>query len=103
MAGNYSKKTQSENAHLANLTSARYVYIDGGQTAVTARSTAGRLLRIVIFTKGLAFIVDNGSEPVANVATTTPEGTYDCGIYCDANIKVNGISGSGSALLVFSD
>lgn len=98
----YKDKIQSENRHLGNLTSARFVHIDGGKTAVTVLPGDGRLHRIVINSKGLAFTVRNGTDIVANVATTTVEGTLNYGIYCANNINVNGISGTGSATLVFS-
>lgn len=97
----FSKKTQADNKHLANLTTARKVVIDGSQSSVTVRPGPGRLIRVVIWTKGLAFTINDGSIPVGNVATTTPENSYDVGIYCENNIKITGISGTGSALIVF--
>jgi hypothetical protein len=103
MAGDYSKKTQTDNRHLANGTSARRVHIDGSTATVPVRSGAGRLLRVIINTKGLAFIVSDGSDVIANFATTSPEGTYNYGTYCNQSVKVTGVSGTGSATLVFSD
>lgn len=97
----YSKKTQGDNAHLANLTSARFVHIDGNTNPVPVRTGAGRLLRIIVNTKGLAFIVENGSEVIANFATTSVEGDYQYGVYCDSGIAVSSISGSGSATIVY--
>lgn len=103
MAGNYGKKTQSDNKHLSNLTSARFVHLDGSAATVTPRTTAGRLMKVVINTKGLAFIVSDGSNVIANFAITSAEGTYKYGVYCNQNVKVTGISGTGSATLVFDD
>lgn len=101
----YGRKIQSDNKHLANLTSARHsIHIDGGNTApITVRAGAGRLLRVVIFAKGLAFTIRDGTDVLAVIATTTVEGTYDVGVYVNTNININGISGTGSALIVFGD
>jgi hypothetical protein len=93
----YSKKIQGDNKHLANFTSSRFVHIDGTASKVTVRNQAGRVMWITIFTKGLAFSIKNGTEVLGNVATTTAEGTYWLGEYCNTNITIDGISGTGSA------
>lgn len=101
----FSKKTQSDNKHLSNLTTARSsIHIDGSNTnPIVIRPKAGRLMRIIIMAKGLAFTVRDGSDIKAVVATTTLENSYEFGIYCNTNITINGISGTGSALIVFDE
>lgn len=104
----YTKKTQTDNKHLSNLTSARFYHIDGGQASKVVRAGKGRLLSVTMNTKGLAFVVRDGivannGAVVANFATTSPEGTYDYGIYCPNGITVDNVSGSGSATLVFDE
>lgn len=103
MAGDYSKKTQTDNKHLSNLTSARQYPIDGGKATDTIRPKCGRLMRVIISTKGLAFTINDGSKPLFVAATTTAEGTYDIGVYCDTNIKLAGCSGTGFALVAFDE
>lgn len=99
----FGKKIQADNRHLQDLTSARNAAIDGGKTNFVARPRAGRVLKVVISTKGLAFSINDGSKPLFVAATTTPENTYEIGTYCENNINVAGISGSGFALLVFDE
>lgn len=104
----YTKKTQTDNKHLSNLTSARNYHIDGGQASKVVRSKAGRLIRIIVNSKGLAFIVRDGiianNGPIlASFATTTIEGTYDYGTYCVNGITIDNVSGSGSATLIFDE
>lgn len=96
----YSKKTQGDNAHLANGTSARFVHIDGNTAKVVVRSSAGRLLRAVINTAGINAVIRNGSEEIA-VISTTAIGTLNYGVYCDSGITVDVISGTGSLTLVY--
>lgn len=107
MAADYTKKTQSDNKHLSNRTTARYYHIDGGQASKVIRTGKGRLIKIVVNTKGLAFTVRDGvtaqAPLVAVYATTTPEGTYDYGILCANGISFDTLSGTGSATLVFDE
>jgi hypothetical protein len=104
MAGNYSNKVQSDNKHLANQTSARFVHIDGAQALVTVEpATSGcRLLRVINNSKGLALNIRTGSRVIGTLATTTIEGTYSYGVYVPNGIQVD-VSGTGSATLVFAD
>src|SRR3990167_2322976 len=101
MAGDFSKKVQSDNKHLSNITSSRFVHIDGTVASVTARPSAGRIQWVTIFTKGLVFTIRDGSRVLGNIAATTPEGTYWLGEYCNTNITINNISGTGSANISF--
>lgn len=104
MAGNYQNKVQSENKHLANLTSARFVHIDGSSALVTVEpTTAGcRLLRVINNAKGLSLNIRTGTRVIGALATTTVEGTFDYGVYTPNGIQVD-VSGTGSATLVFGD
>lgn len=103
MAVNYQNKVQSSDKHLANLTTARNVHLDGSQAQVIVRTSAGRLLRVVICTKGIAFIVRDGSRVLGSFAATSPENTYDFGEYCNTNITVDVSSGSGSVNIAYND
>lgn len=96
----FSKKTQDDNKHLANGTTARWVHIDGSKPQVIVRPSAGRLLRVVIATAGVACTIRNGSE-VIGVVSTTAIGTLNFGVYCNNNITVDVASGSGSLAVVF--
>lgn len=97
----FSKKTQTENSHLANGTSAKFIHLDGGDTNPKDLTSSHRLLRVVVIAKGVAFTVRNGSRVIGNFATTTPEGTYDFGVYCENPLRIDGISGTGSTLIAF--
>lgn len=92
-------KTQDANTHAANGTTARFTHIDGSTPQVIARSTAGRLLRIVIGTAGIVFIIRNGSEVIAKVSGTNI-GLLDFGVWCNNNITIDVTSGTGSATIV---
>lgn len=100
----FSKKTQSDNSHLGNLTGARFVHIDGSVTTpITVRSTAGRLLRVILNTNGATLTLrDGASEVIGIIATDAPENTYNYGVYCDTSIVVQA-SGALSATIVFAD
>lgn len=98
----YSKKTQSDNKHLSNGTSARYVHVDGSKTQVIVRSTKGRLIRAVINTAGVNAIVRNGSDVIGNISTTAI-GTLNYGVYVHTNITVDVVSGTGSITFVHDD
>lgn len=92
-------KTQDGNTHLANGTTAKFTHIDGSKTQVIPRSTAGRLLRVVINTAGINFVIRNGSE-VAGIVSATATGTLNFGVWCNANITIDVITGTGSATIV---
>lgn len=97
----FSKKTQGDNKHLANATSARFVHLDGGNTTAIDLTGIHRILRVVVIAKGVAFTVRDGSRVIGNFATTTVEGTYNIGVYCENTPRIDGISGTGSALVTF--
>jgi hypothetical protein len=81
----FSKKVQSENEHLGNLTSARFAHVPASTTA-TVRSQAGRLLRVVLNTNGGTVTLRNGSEVIGIIASDAPEGTFNYGVYCNTGI-----------------
>lgn len=98
----YSKKTQADNRHLANGTSAKFVHVDGSKSQVVVRSTKGRLLRAVINTAGVNAVVRNGSD-VIGIISTTAVGTLNFGVYVHTNITVDVVSGSGSITFVHDE
>ncbi len=100
----YASKTQSDNSHLASLTSAKRVHIDGSVTTnIVVRPTAGRLLRVVLNTNGAVITLKDGtSEVIGIIASDAPEQTFDYGVYCDTSIVVQA-SGACSVTIVFSD
>lgn len=93
----YGKKIVGDNRHLGRLTSARFVHLDGNiaQPLTTTKATA--LQRVVIASKGIAFVVRTGSRVVASFATTSVEGTYNFGEYLENGITIDVVSGTGSA------
>ena len=102
MAGDYSRKVQSDNKHLGNGTSARYVHIDGSVALVTPfPGNAGRLLRVVNNTKGLSLNIRSGSRVIGTIGTGTAEGTYTYGVYLENGLKID-VGGTGSATVVFA-
>lgn len=99
----YKKNVQSENKHLSNGTSARFVHIDGSVTTLqTARSSAGRLLRVILNTNGATLTLRNGTEVIGIIALDAPEGTFNYGVYCNDSIKYQA-SGALDATLVFDE
>lgn len=102
MAATYGKKTQADNRHLSNLTSARSVHIDGSSALVSpvALSAGCRLLRVINNTKGLSLNLRTGARVIGTIGTTSAEGTFNYGVYCENGIQVD-VGGSGSATLVF--
>lgn len=102
MAGDFTKKVQSENKHHSNMTSARFIHIDGSKPQVIVRNRAGRLLRAVIATAGVVCTIRNGTTVVGNVSSTAT-GTLNFGVYCDTNITVDVTSGTGSLCLVYDE
>lgn len=97
----YSKKTQADNRHLANQSSARFVHIDGSVTTLqTARASAGRLLRVILNTNGATLTLRNGTEVIGIIALDAPETTFNYGVYCNDSIKYQA-GGAIDATLVF--
>lgn len=105
MAADYKRKVQSENKHLANLTSARNVHIDGSATLVTVVPLAQgcRLVKIIINTKGLSLNVRTGTRVLAVIGTAVPEGDFTYGIYCENGIQIDVGGSGGSVTVVFGD
>lgn len=103
MAADYSKRVQSADKHLSNITSSRFAHIDGSKAQTVVRPGAGRLLNVVICTKGIAFVVRNGPTIIGSFATTSPEGTYDFGVYFNTNLTVDVASGTGSVNINFDE
>lgn len=100
---NYGKKVQSDNKHLEDLANAQFVHLDGGNTGpITVSSGACNLARVVINSNGLAFNLVDGSRQIAQFATTSVEGTYKHGVYCENNLVISSVSGTGSATVVFN-
>lgn len=98
-----SSRTTSENKHLENLTSARWVHIDGSVTTKqTVRNQAGRLLRVMLNTNGATITLFNGTEVIGIIASDSPEGEFPYGIFCGTNIAYQ-CSGAVDATLAFSD
>lgn len=96
---NFGKKMQTDNEHLANSTSARFVHVTAGSG--TALNRAGRLLRVVLNTNGATVTLKNGaSEVIGVIATDAPEGTFDFGVYCNDSIRYE-CSGAVDATIIF--
>ena len=81
----FTKKVQSSTKHLSNLTTARYSHVPASTTR-TVRSSAGRLLRVILNTNGGVVLLRNGSDVIASIAADAPEGTFDYGVFCDTSI-----------------
>jgi hypothetical protein len=97
----FSKRVQGDNKHLGCLTSARYVHVPASST-VTARSTAGRLLKVVLNTNGGVVILRDGSNVIASIAADAPEQTFDYGIFCNNSIVCE-TGATSDVTVVFSD
>lgn len=102
MAGDFSKRQKSDNKHLSDLTGAKFVHVDGSKAQTIVRSTAGRLLRVVIGTAGINAVIRSGSD-VIGIVSTTAVGTLNYSVYCNTNIIVDVVSGTGSLTIVFGD
>lgn len=97
----YSKKVQSDNRHLNDLTGAKFVWIDGGVTApVVVATGAVRLLRVILNTNGATLNLKSGSRQIGTIATDAPEGPFPYGIYCENGLTYQA-SGAMDATLVF--
>ncbi len=83
--GDFTRKVQTENKHLSNLTGARYAHVPASTTK-TVRSSAGRLLKVVLNTNGGAVTLRDGSDVIAIIASDAPETTFEYGIYCNNSI-----------------
>lgn len=99
----YGKRVQSDNQHLADLTSARYVHLDGSvatpQTVIPSTS-GGRLLRVILNTNGAALLLRSGSRVIGIIAADAPEGVFPYGVYCE-NGLIYEAGGAVDATVVF--
>lgn len=82
-------RTNSDNRHLQNLTSASFVHLTAAVTGKVIKDKPGRLLRVILNTNGGAVTVRNGSEVIGIIAADAPEATFDYGVYCNNSIKVD--------------
>lgn len=102
MAVNWKKRTQSDNQHLGNMTTAQYVHIDGGVlTPIDVFIDGGRLLKVIVNTNGATLNMKSGIRQIGTIATDAPEGSMDYGIYCENGLTVQA-SGACSMTVVFS-
>lgn len=85
MAADYTKKVQTDNKHLSNMTTARYAHVPAS-TNKTVRVGAGRLVRVVLNTNGGAVTLRDGSDVIAIIASDSPEQSFEYGIYCNTSI-----------------
>ena len=97
----FSKKTQSDNAHLSDLTGARYEHVLAS-TVKTVRDRAGRLLKVVLNTNGGVVTLRDGSNVIASIAADAPEQTFEYGVYCNNSIVVE-TGATCDVTVVFSD
>lgn len=100
----FSKSLQTDNSHLSNLTSARFVHLDGTTTpgTIVPVGQGCRVLRVNVLAKGVGFTIHSGSRQVGVFATTTLEGSYNIGAYLTDGLTIDGVSGTGSVNITFS-
>lgn len=101
MAG-YSK-VQSDNKHLQNMNSAKYLHVDGSSTdpIVVVPATKGcSLLRVILNTNGSTLRLRTGSRVVAVIASDALEGSFPYGVWCE-NGLIAECGGSLDATIVF--
>lgn len=83
-------RIQSDNKHLQNLTSARFVHVPASTTDLVIRSSEGRLLRVVLNTNGGTVTLRNGDTDVIGIiASDAPETTFYYGVFCPNGIQVD--------------
>jgi len=86
---------------MAGLTSAKKHHVTGTGDDGVVKSLPGRLLRVVLNTNGATLTLrDGASEVIGIIATDAPEGTFNYGIYCDTDIRVEA-SGAIDATVIF--
>lgn len=99
----YSRKEQGSNEHLADLTSSRFVNVDGSVTTpitVIPSSRGGRLLKVVLNTNGSTLRLRTGSRVIGQIASDAPENTFNYGVYCENGLIVE-CGGALDATVVF--
>lgn len=90
-------KTQSDNKHLQNIGSAKYLHVDGSVTTpitVVPSSKGCSLLRVILNTNGGVLTLRSGSRVVGVIALDAPEGPFPYGVWCE-----NGLIAECSAAL----
>ncbi len=100
---NFSKKAQTDNENLSDLTGARFIHVDGSSTTpitVIPANSGGRLLRVILNTNGATLTLRTGSRVVGLIASDAPEQTFNYGVYCENGLIVEA-SGPLSATVVF--
>lgn len=94
-------KIQDSNKGLSNLTTARFLHIDGSKTSGTVINQPARLLRVVLNTNGATVTLKNGAQEVVGIiASDAPEQTFNYGIWCNSSIRFE-CSGVVDATIVF--
>lgn len=97
----YGKKIQSDNRHLAGLTSARFVHVDGSKTTpITVHGSPARLLRVVLNANGSTVTLKDGTRVIGIIASDAAEQTFNYGVYCDDSLIVE-CGGNVDATIVF--
>lgn len=98
----YSKKVKSDNQHLADLTGAKFAYLDGSTTPMTivASGVGCRLLRVILNTNGNTVTLRTGSRVIAVIANDAPEGPFPYGVYCEDGLIAE-CGGAVNATVVF--
>lgn len=101
-----STRTAGDNKHFEGLTSGRYVHAPASATNFPIRTTAGRLLRVILNTNGGLVTIRNGtgalSDVVGIIALDAPEGTFNYGVFCPNGIYVD-TGATVDCTVVFSD
>jgi hypothetical protein len=96
-------RTSTDNSHLEDLTSARFVHVPASQSNYAVRATAGRLLRVILNTNGGTVTLKNGQSGVIGIiALDAPEGSFNYGVYCSSGIYVD-TGATVDCTVVFSD
>lgn len=100
----YSGRIQSTNEHVSQLTSARFVWVDGSVTTpvtVVPNTKGCRLLRVMLNTNGATLKLRSGSRVIANIALDAPEATFNYGVYCPDGL-IYEAGGALDATIVFA-
>ena len=96
-------RTSGDNKHLEGLTSGRFAHVIASQSNFVVRATAGRLLRVILNTNGGTVTLKNGQSAVIGIiASDSPEGTFNYGVYCSNGIYVD-TGATSDVTVVFSD
>lgn len=95
------KKVQSDNKHLQNVDSARYVHIDAAGTYPIVPATKGAcLLRVILNTNGGVITLRSGSRVIGVIALDAPEQSFPYGVWCENGLTAEA-AGTVDATIVF--